>query len=129
MRGVCAWEIWLACDAFSYRRCVPSAAGRGKERGMGLGVARGRRNGALPSADASRRNGRRDTMRRTGRAPVGSAVRLAGMRLTHQWRLLLAVALRIPRPVVLICTVPLYNTLVAHVELQPVLPIAQPPER
>ncbi|HKB46890.1 MAG TPA: ABC transporter permease, partial [Ktedonobacterales bacterium] len=68
-------------------------------------------------------------MRRTGRAPVGSAVRLAGMRLTHQWRLLLAVALGILVAVVLICTVPLYNTLVADVELQRVLTIAQPAER
>jgi len=96
---------------------------------MGLGVARGRRNGALPGADASRRNGGRASVRGAGHAPVGSVVRLAGMRLTHQWRLLLAVALGILVAVVLICTVPLYNTLVADVELQRVLSIAQPAER
>src|SRR5260370_1995872 len=96
---------------------------------MGLGVARGRRNGALPGADASWRNGGRASVRGVGHAPIGSVVRLAGMRLTHQWRLLLAVALGILVAVVLICTVPLYNTLVADVELQRVLTIAQPAER
>ena len=47
-----------------------------------------------------------------------SAVRLAFMRLTRGWELLLAVGVGILVAVVLICTVPLYNSIVANIQLQ-----------
>lgn len=50
-----------------------------------------------------------------------SPLRLALMRFTRSWRLLLAVALGMLVAIVLICTVPLYNSLIANVQLQQVL--------
>src|SRR5579862_1525272 len=52
------------------------------------------------------------------RAGAFSAARIAVMRLSRSWALLLAVALGIFVAVVLICTVPLYTTLVGDVQLQ-----------
>lgn len=55
---------------------------------------------------------------RMRRAGFFSSVRLAIMRLTRSWELLLAVAVGMLVAVVLICTVPLYNSLVANIQLQ-----------
>lgn len=60
------------------------------------------------------------------RSSVGSSGRLAGMRLAHGWELLLAVAVGILVAIVLICTVPLYNTLVSNIQLQQALTNAGP---
>ena len=60
------------------------------------------------------------------RSSFSSSGRLAGMRLAHGWTLLLAVAVGILVAIVLICTVPLYNTLVSNVQLQQALASAGP---
>ncbi len=52
------------------------------------------------------------------RAGLFSAPRLAIMRLARGWHLLLAATVGILVAVVLICTVPIYNTLVADLQLQ-----------
>src|SRR5215469_15189619 len=54
---------------------------------------------------------------RSGFAPL-AALRLAFWRLGRSFRLLLAVGLGILVAVVLICTVPLYSSLVSNVQLQ-----------
>lgn len=78
--------------------------------------------GRAGNSQGSRRSGPERTadretwkMKRSG--PF-SSVRLAIMRLLRSWELLAAVALGILVAVVLICTVPLYNTLVADLQLQ-----------
>ncbi|WIG60256.1 MAG: hypothetical protein OJF49_003004 [Ktedonobacterales bacterium] len=53
-----------------------------------------------------------------------SPVRLAGLRLRRSWRLLLAAGAGILVAVVLICTVPLYTTLVTNVQVRHVLSTA-----
>ncbi|HEU5440990.1 MAG TPA: hypothetical protein VFU88_17015, partial [Ktedonobacterales bacterium] len=58
-----------------------------------------------------------------------SMVRLAGMRFTRGWRLLLAVSLGMLVAMVLICTVPLYDTLVNNLELQAALNTGDAPAR
>src|SRR5215469_7241198 len=55
------------------------------------------------------------------RAGVFSSLRLAISRFARGWHLLLAVALGIVVAVVLICTVPLYDTLVADLQFQQAL--------
>ncbi|HKV85884.1 MAG TPA: FtsX-like permease family protein [Ktedonobacterales bacterium] len=60
------------------------------------------------------------------RSSLVSSGRLAEMRLAHGWALLLAVAVGILVAVVLICTVPLYNTLVSDIQLQHALAGAGP---
>lgn len=56
--------------------------------------------------------------RKRQRPSVFSSLRLALMRLARGWELLLAVALGIVVAVVLVCTVPLYDTLVSDLQLQ-----------
>src|SRR5215813_2804597 len=87
---------------------------------MGLEVAREKRPGQHRSAlgTASSGRGRRGGAWKRQRAGVTSSVRLALLRLTRGWRLLLVVALGILAAVVLVCTVPLYDTLVVDLQLQ-----------
>jgi putative ABC transport system permease protein len=84
-------------------------------------------------ADEERR-GRRPArgereMWRARHADIFSAARLALLRLTRSAGLLAAVALGILVAVVLICTVPLYNTLVADLQLQRAINYAGPSAR
>lgn len=66
-------------------------------------------------------NKRRSGFSRTRGASPFSPFRLAFLRFTRSWRLLLAVALGMLVAIVLICTVPLYDSLIANVQLQQVL--------
>ncbi len=66
---------------------------------------------------------------RTRRAGFFSAARLALLRAAHTRWLLLVVALGILVADVLICTVPLYNTLVSDVQLQNTLASADSLQR
>ncbi|HST90065.1 MAG TPA: ABC transporter permease [Ktedonobacterales bacterium] len=61
---------------------------------------------------------RADTPRRASRPGPFSAAWLAGMRLSRGWTVLLAVAVGMLVAVVLICSVPLYDALVADLQLQ-----------
>src|SRR5215469_3811536 len=61
----------------------------------------------------------------SGFAPL-AALRLAFWRLGRSFRLLLAVGLGILVAVILICTVPLYSSLVSNVELQRQLTASSP---
>lgn len=86
---------------------------------MRLDVAR--RGGAGGDQRSSRPSPQRGMDRETWklrRSGPFSSIRLAMMRLLRSWQLLAAVALGILVAVVLICTVPLYNTLVADLQLQ-----------
>ncbi len=73
--------------------------------------------GALPSS-GTRRGGRGAGPWRGNRASPFSAVRLALLRLTHGRALLASVALGMLVAVTLICTVPLYNSLILDTQLQ-----------
>lgn len=86
---------------------------------MRLDVAqRGGAGGDLgPNRQRPDRTVDRDTWKMKRSGPF-SSVRLALMRLLRSWELLAAVALGILVAVVLVCTVPLYNTLVADLQLQ-----------
>jgi putative ABC transport system permease protein len=84
--------------------------------------------GEQPQPGRSRRSG----VPKSGRIPPAgpfSSVRLAFMRLTRGWELLLAVGAGILVAVVLICTVPLYNTLVANIQLQRAINTGDPTVR
>lgn len=59
-----------------------------------------------------------DTPRRASRPGPFSAAWLAGMRLSRGWTVLLAVAVGMLVAVVLVCSVPLYDALVADLQLQ-----------
>lgn len=96
---------------------------------MRADVARGGRGEAVGASGTTRQGVTTTTSWRGSRSPARSAVRLAGMRLTHHWQLLLAVAVGILVAVVLICTVPLYNTLVANVQLERALTGGVPTQR
>ncbi|HZC08075.1 MAG TPA: FtsX-like permease family protein [Ktedonobacterales bacterium] len=74
------------------------------------------RNGA--SGGVAPRGGRGGSPWRGARASVFSAVRLALLRLTHGRALLAAVALGMLVAVTLICTVPLFNSLILDTQLQ-----------
>jgi ABC-type lipoprotein release transport system permease subunit len=65
---------------------------------------------------------------RRGISPLAAA-RLALWRLGRGWRLLLAVGLGMLVAVTLICTVPLYSSLVSNVQLQHQLAIQSPSDR
>lgn len=67
---------------------------------------------------AMRRSSARGDGSTSQRAGLLSPVRIAIMRMSYGWALLLAVALGIFVAVVLICTVPLYTTLIGDVQLQ-----------
>lgn len=84
---------------------------------MGLDVARGRppTNVGRPRNAPPRRQAGLWRSRRTG---PGAAGKLAGLRLVRGWPLLLAVGAGMLVAVVLVCTVPLYTSLVANVQLQ-----------
>ena len=66
---------------------------------------------------------------RMKRASIFSSLRLAILRLTRSWALLLAVGVGILVAVVLICTVPLYDTLVANIQLQRAINTGDPTVR
>src|SRR6185437_1201181 len=66
---------------------------------------------------------------KTGRAGFFSSARLALLRAAHSRWLLLVVALGILVADVLICTVPLYNTLVSDAQLQNAILSAETPTR
>ena len=83
---------------------------------MGLDVARRRQAGQVGGTrPAPRRSAGLWRGRNTG---PGAAGRLAGLRLARGWPLLLAVGAGMLVAVVLVCTVPLYTSLVANVQLQ-----------
>ena len=84
--------------------------------------------GPQPQPGRERRSGVREP-RRGRPAGLFSAVRLAFMRLTRGWELLLAVGVGIMVAVILICTVPLYNTLVANIQLQRAINTGDPTVR
>src|SRR5262249_61806102 len=94
---------------------------REEEREMRLGVAREKsvppRQGiqGAASGGGSQRGGGIWKHRRAG---LFSSSRLALLRLTLGWRLLLVVGLGILAAVVLVCAVPLYDTLVLDTQLQ-----------
>ncbi len=97
---------------------------------MRMGVARsggGRQRG--PRRAAPPRTGLRGSPLRAQRAGLFSPARLAVMRLARGWALLLMVALGIAVAVVLVCTVPLYTTLVGDVQLQRALQQSSIPDR
>src|SRR5579884_2258197 len=96
---------------------------RGEERGMGLRVASDRT--AVRQQDP-RRGGAGDGVWRGRRAGVFSAARLALLRLTRGWRLLIGMALGMVVAVVLVCTVPLYDALVIDLQLQRTLSTQAP---
>ena len=75
---------------------------------------------ARGSSDATPGQRRPGFSRARGASPF-SPIRLAFLRLTRGWQLLLAVALGMLVAIVLICTVPLYDTLIANVQLQRVV--------
>jgi ABC-type lipoprotein release transport system permease subunit len=87
---------------------------------MGVGSASRERHGigsrVEPNGPVPPRNDR--NLWRGQRASLLSGAGLARTRLGNSWRLLLAVGIGIIVAVVLICTVPLYNTLVANIQLQ-----------
>src|SRR5215469_13283212 len=68
-------------------------------------------------------------VRRIKRASIFSSLRLALLRLTRSWELLLAVGAGILVAVVLICTVPLYDSLVANIQLQRAINTGDPTVR
>ncbi len=88
--------------------------------GMRVGVARrgGSGGSSAQRSRVARRPTQRGGQRNNHRAGAFSAARIAFMRMSRGWALLLAVALGIFVAVVLICTVPLYTTLVGDVQLQ-----------
>lgn len=79
-------------------------------------------NGSSGATPGKRRS---DFLRTRGASPF-SPIRLAFLRFTRSWRLLLAVTLGMLVAIVLICTVPLYDSLIANVQLQRVLHDAGP---
>ena len=84
---------------------------------MRVGAARrGGVRGHQGTTRARRRTHTRSEATSQRAAPLSA--RLAVMRMSRGWALLLAVALGIVVAVVLICTVPLYTTLVGDVQLQ-----------
>ncbi|MFI5272780.1 MAG: FtsX-like permease family protein [Ktedonobacterales bacterium] len=86
---------------------------------MGLDVARRGQAGGASRAGGARPGPRRQVGLWRGR-PTGprAAGKLAGLRLARGWPLLLVVGAGMLVAVVLICTVPLYTSLVANVQLQ-----------
>jgi putative ABC transport system permease protein len=68
-------------------------------------------------------------VRQMRRASIFSSLRLAILRLTRSWELLLAVGVGILVAVVLICTVPLYDSLVANIQLQRAINTGDPTVR
>lgn len=85
---------------------------------MRLGVAQRGRTGKGPGAQSSPPQNTNRPAWKLKRSGFLSSLRLAVMRLTRSWELLLAVALGIVVAVVLVCTVPLYDTLVSDLQLQ-----------
>src|SRR5260370_31030989 len=97
---------------------------------MRMGVARsggGGRQGSRRAAPP--RTGLRGSSLRMQRAGFLSSARLAVMRLARGRALLLMVARGIAVAVVLVCTVPLYTTLVGDVQLQRALQQSSIPDR
>src|SRR5215472_1086946 len=92
---------------------------RDKEYWMRVDVTQPGKTGKGPQPQPGRRRTPGVPGPRRGQ-PAGpfSAVRLAFMRLTRGWELLLAVGVGILVAVILICTVPLYNSLVANIQLE-----------
>ena len=86
---------------------------------MRLDLAQGetRDDGAGPDRVEMRRR-RAEIPRRASRPGPFSAAWLAGMRLSRGWTVLLAVAVGMLVAVVLVCSVPLYDALVADLQLQ-----------
>ncbi len=84
--------------------------------------------GASPR-DRGSRGGRNASPWRGSRASVFSAVRLALLRLTHGRALLAAVALGMLVSVTLICTVPLFNSLIVDTQLQQDINTKDPAQR
>lgn len=80
-------------------------------------------------SSGARQNKRGSGFSRTRGASPFSPLRLALLRFTRSWRLSLAVALGMLVAIVLICTVPLYDALIANVRLQQVLHDAGPLSR
>src|SRR5690348_2842364 len=76
-----------------------------------------RDDGAGPERAGMERR-RADGPRRSGRPGPLSAAWLAGTRLSRGWTVLLAVAIGMLVAVVLVCSVPLYDALVADLQLQ-----------
>src|SRR5271165_5270241 len=64
------------------------------------------------------KNSKRPDAWRVRHSTVLSSIRLALMRLSRGWKLLVVVGVGILVAVVLICTVPLYDSLVANIQLQ-----------
>lgn len=94
-------------------------------RQSGAGGPRGRvspNQSPLPYGSSGATPGKRGPgfIRTRGASPF-SPLRLAFLRFTRSWRLLLAVTLGMLVAIVLICTVPLYDSLIANVQLQRVL--------
>ena len=85
---------------------------------QGVDVGQGPRSPTPPGRDRVLWQGRH--------ASLFSGARLAGKRLRSSFRMLLAVGLGIVVAVVLICTVPLYSSLVSNIQLQATIN-AQPP--
>src|SRR5262245_38642538 len=105
--------------------------GRERERGMRLGVAREKtvqqRQGLQGAAGGG--GTQPGNIWKGRRAGLFSSARLALLRLTRGWRLLLVVALGILAAVVLVCAVPLYDTLVIDSQLQRTLRTSAPIQR
>jgi putative ABC transport system permease protein len=78
---------------------------------------------------AGRRKSEPPGVRQMKRASIFSSLRLAILRLTRSWELLLAVGAGILVAVVLICTVPLYDALVANIQLQRAINTGDPTVR
>ncbi|HEU5344166.1 MAG TPA: FtsX-like permease family protein [Ktedonobacterales bacterium] len=97
---------------------------------MRLEAARQQQNppSGAPRSEASR-GGRGANPWRGSRASAFSAVRLALLRLTHGRALLAAVALGMLVAVTLICTVPLFNSLIVDTQLQQDVNTTDPAER
>jgi putative ABC transport system permease protein len=81
---------------------------------------------ATQEEDESQQGGEPERLRRW--ASPFSSIRLALWRLRRSFRLLLAVGFGILIAVVLICTVPLYSSLVTNVQVQHQLSVQTPPD-
>lgn len=97
---------------------------------MRLGVEqRGATSGGRGPTQTPPRQGTSGGLGRMRRAGMLSSGRLAVRRLTRGWELLLAVGIGMLAAVILVCTVPLYDTLIADVQLQRTISADSPPER
>ena len=104
------------------RADVAQQGGAGRQRGQ---VSLNQSPPTHGSSGATPGKRRSDFVRTRGASPF-SPMRLAFLRFTRSWRLLLAVTLGMLVAIVLICTVPLYDSLIANVQLQRVLHDAGP---